>query len=200
MKKRRKYRGKSNGFGFVFPILSIIGIGSVIVFSSFYEKSWTYNWNGIRQQIRDSVKVAERGWVSSGTIGPGARTPKQLGRRIWLMNNATVPELLKLTEYPDGTIKTIAYEGLIRKPGSIDKAELIIGAIADTEYPIYFKTGCEAFQMNIGEYLVDFVLFIDDTDNSPPPPIEFINQFRLSEAEQEKILIAHRKTPSLWKK
>ena len=51
--------------------------------------------------------------------------------------------------------------------------------------------------MNISEYLVDFVLYIDD--KSPPPPFGFENKFGLSESERNKILVEYRKIPSLWK-
>ncbi len=174
-----------------------MGIGVLFVLSSFYEKSWTYNWNGISEQIRDSIKVAEYRGISSGIVGIDARKPNQFDRRHWIMKNATVPELLKLTEYPNGTIKTIAYEGLLRKEEFENKTELILKAISDNEYPILFQSGCVGTKMNISEYLIDFVLFIDD--KSPPPPIGFENNFGISKTERNKILVEYRKVPSRWK-
>ncbi|MDO5978570.1 hypothetical protein [Flavivirga spongiicola] len=181
----------------VFPILTIIGIGIVVVLSSFYEKSWTYNWNGIRQQIKDSVKVAEYGGISTGIVGYDARKPAQFDRRHWIMQNASESELLKLTVYPNGTIKTIAYEGLIKKLEFENKTNLILDAIADTEYHMYLQSGCTGTPMHIGEYLVDFVLQIDD--RSPPFAREKPN-YGLTKNDEEIILTEYRKVPSLWKK
>ena len=197
MKKTERHHEKRNRFSIFLPILAIIGIGILFAFSSFYEKSWSFNWNGIRNQIKDSIQVAEYGGISSGVVGIDARKPKQYDRRYWIMQNATKEELLKLTEYPNGTIKTIAYEGLIRKPGFMEKTDLILKAISDTKYPIEYQAGCVGTNMNIGEYLIDFVLYIDD--KSPPAPIGLENQFKISEIDRVKILKEYRKTPSLWK-
>lgn len=197
MNKRKRHIEKRNRFSMVFPILTIIGIGIVIVLSSFYEKSWTYNWNGIRQQIKDSVKVAEYGGISTGIVGYDACKPAQFDRRHWIMQNASESELLKLTAYPNGTIKTIAYEGLIKKLEFENKTNLILDAIADTEYHIYLRSGCTGTPMHIGEYLVDFVLQIDD--RSPPFAGEKPN-YGLTKNDEEIILTEYRKAPSLWKK
>src|SRR5690606_31557953 len=121
MRKTERHNKKRNRFSIVLPILTIIGIGILFAFSSFYEKSWSFNWNGIRNQIKDSVQIAENGGISSGVVGYGARKPKQFDRRHWIMQNATESELIKLTEYPNGTVKTIAYEGLIRKENFLKK-------------------------------------------------------------------------------
>ena len=197
MRNRSAHEAKENRFAIAFPLLTIISIGIIFVLSSFYEKSWSYNWNGISKQIKDSVQVAQYHGISSGWVGIAPQKPKQYDRRFWIMKNATASELLKLTEYPNGTIKTIAYEGLIRKPEFENKSELVLKAISDTEYPTYYRSGCGTTIMNIGEYLVDFVLFIDD--KSPPPPIGFENQFGLSESERNQILEEYRKVPGRWK-
>src|SRR5690606_40641268 len=109
MKEYRRHSEKRNLFIIVFPMLTIIGIGIVFVLSSFYEKSWTYNWNGIRQQIKDSVKVAETSGLSSGLVGIVPSRNQQYFRQVWIMENATKPELSKLTDYPNATVKAIAY-------------------------------------------------------------------------------------------
>jgi hypothetical protein len=197
MKTNKQHIQKRIRFSLVFPILTIIGTGIIVLLSSFYEKSWTYNWNGIRQQVKDSVKVAEYGGISSGIVGYDARKPSQFYRRYWIMKNATESELLKLTEYPNGTIKTIAYEGLIRKPEFENKYEIILKAISDTVYSTYYQSSCSETKMNISEYLVDLVLFIDE--KSPRPPIRFNNNFGLTEFERKKIMFEYRKVPSLWK-
>ena len=196
MRKTERHNKKRNRFSIVFPILSIIGIGIIAVLSSGYEKSWSYNWNGISDQVRDSIKVAEYGGISSGWVGIAPKKPKQYDRRFWIMKNASESELLKLTEYPNGTIKTIAYEGLIRKKDFDKKSELILKALDDNEFTIEYTSGCTGVPMRISEYLVDYVLFIDD--KSPPLPDGLYNQYNLSETEIEKIMVEYRKKPKLW--
>ena len=197
MRRSERHNKRRNRFSIVFPILTIIGIATLTAFSSFYEKSWSFNWNGINEQVRDSVKVAEFYGISNGGVGIANRKPKQYHRRHWIMNNATESDLLKLTEYPNGTIKTIAYEGLIRKPKSKNKTDYILKAIADNEYPIYFQAGCSGIEMTIGEYLIEFVLLIDD--DSPPLPSGFRNPYDFSDVDIEKIMAEYRKQPGLWK-
>ncbi len=196
MRKTERHNKKRNRFSIVFPILTIIGIGIVTVLSSGYEKSWSYNWNGISDQVRDSIKVAEYGGISSGWVGIAPKKPKQYDRRFWIMKNASESELLKLTEYPNGTIKTIAYEGLIRKKSFDKKSELILKALDDNEFTIEYASGCTGMPMRISEYLVDYVLFIND--KSPPLPDGLYNQYNLSGTEIEKIMVEYRKKPSLW--
>jgi len=179
------------------PIITIIGIGIITVLSSFYEKSWSYNWNEISVQIRDSVKLAEHRGISSGVVGYAGVKPKQFDRRYWIMQNATKSELLKLTNYPNATIKTIAYEGLLRKTNYTDKTKLVLKSIDDSEYPMIYQTGCTGIQMSIAEYLVEFVLYIDD--KSPPAPDGIRNRFGFSEADINAIMAEYRKKPSSWK-
>lgn len=107
------------------------------------------------------------------------------------MHHATESELLKLTEYPSGTVRAIAYEGLIRKKGFNQKTELILEAFRDTEYEVDYQSGCLGWRMTLGEYLMRNVLFIDD--QIPPPPSEFINDFGISEFDNGKILAEYRK-------
>ena len=197
MRNRRAHKDKGNHFAIAFPLLTIVAIGVIFVLSSFYEKSWSYNWDGISKQIKDSVQVAQYHGISSGWVGIAPQKPKQYDRRYWIMQNATVSELLELTEYPNGTIKTIAYEGLMRKPKWKNKTNYILKAIADNEYPIYFQAGCSGIEMTIGEYLIEFILLIDD--ESPPMPSGLKNPYGFSDVDIEKILVEYRKHPRLWK-
>ena len=193
MRKTERHNKKRNRFSIVFPILTIIGIGILFSFSSFYEKSWSYNWGGISEQIRDSVKVAQYGGISNGGVGISNRKPKQYDRRHWIMRNATESELLKLTDYPNGTIKTIAYEGLLRRKEFKDKTQLVLKSLKDNEYPMEYQMGCVGTGMYISEYLIDFVLYLDN--GGPPLPDGLRNRFRLAENDVDKIMSEYRKAP-----
>jgi len=177
----------------IFPLISIIGVGLLIIVALSYDRSWTFNWNGIRSQIKDSIEIAINDDISIGVIGYDARIPAQYYRRHWIMKNATENELENLTKYPNGTIRTIAYEGLLRRPNFENKSELIIRAISDTQYPIYFESGCTGNEMTIGKYLIDHILQIGQ--NGPPNPNR--NTYGLSEKELEGILMEFNQAPTL---
>lgn len=184
----RKFRNnnKRSRFSILFPILTIVGIGIITAFVTNYEPNWSYNWNGIRAEIKDSIQIAELRGITSGVGGMGVSTKSEVDRRRWIMRNATESELLKLTEFPNGTVKAIACEGLLRKKNFKNKVELISNAINDTIYSVYYQSGCLGDELDIGEYLVQKVLMIDD--QVPPFRPELITDFGLSKMEKQKIL------------
>jgi len=185
--RKTSFQNKSqNRFTISFPVLAIIAISTLIIFSSFYEKSWSYNWDGIRKQIKDSIEVAKFGGISSGAVGYYGRKPQQFDRRHWIMKNATESELLKLIDYPNATIKAIAYQGLIYKKDFTDKTNLVLRSFDEVDYPIEYGMGCVGTRMYISEYLIDFVLFIND--KRPPPPVIFRNRYQFSKEDIEKIM------------
>lgn len=182
MKKGRRNRNpKILNRAIVLPIGTLTIVGLIFFLSSAYEPSWTFNWQEIRPEIRDTVELIERyGSVTSGIVGYSGETPQQWHRRRWLMKNATEGELKKLIDYPSGTVKAIAYEGLIRKENS-DKYKLINQALNDTTTFFNYQSGCEGFAMMIGEYLVENVIPI--SDRVPPLPPEKVIEYNLSDAE-----------------
>ena len=175
-------------FAVSLPLLSIICIGILTILSSYYEKSWTYNWSGINPSIKDSIKVAKITGITSGIGGMGRSTMDEVERRLWIMKTATESELLRLTEYPSGAVKAIAYEGLIRNENFKDKANLIVEAINDKEYLVDYQMGCIGTRMEIGEYLMTFVL---EFDRKFYPPSES-RKFGITENEKERILAIYR--------
>jgi hypothetical protein len=191
--KNHRNNNKRNRFSIILPILTIIGIGIVIVLSSGYEKSWSYNWTEIRKEIKDSIQVSELRGITSGIGGMGVSTKNEVDRRRWIMKNATESELLKLTEYPNGNVKAIAYEGLLRKKEFSERTELTLRAIKDTIYLVDYQSGCIGWSREIGEYLVQDVLMIDD--QIPPFPPEMQTGIGFTELDKEKILTEYKKRP-----
>ena len=186
MKINRRKNNKQNQLSILLPILTIIGIGFIVVLTSGYEKSWEFSQSGIERNIKDSISIYENQSISSGVGGNGRAMPEEIKSRIWIMKNATKSELLKLTEFPNGNIKAIAYEGLLRKKEFTNKNELILKAIKDTLYSVYYQSGCNGWEMEIGEYLVQNVLMIDD--RIEPFSHKLITDFGFSEFEKQKIL------------
>jgi len=161
--------------------------------SSSYHEAWFYSWDGVRKEIKDSILDYEYRYLSitSGVGGNGRSTRNEVKKRHWIMKHATESELQKLTEYPWGNIKAIAYEGLLRKKAVDQKYQLVLDAINDRKYPVYYQSGCEGSVMEIGTYLIYYVLGIDD-DLPLPPPREIL-RFGLTESDRQIILAEYHK-------
>ena len=165
----------------VLPISTLGGVVLIFFLSFGCESVNFFNWQGIRPEIRDTVKLIEQyGSVTSKAVGPAGKTPRQWYRRKWLMKNATESELRKLIDYPSGVVKATAYEGLIRKPDS-DKYQLLNEALSDTTTFFYYEFGCGGSLMMIGEYLVENVVPI--SDRLPPLPRGKAVECNLSDTE-----------------
>jgi hypothetical protein len=180
---RRNKNPKILNRAIALPIGTLAIVGLIFFLSSAYEPNWTFNWEKIRPEIRDTVKLIEDyGSVTIGVVGINAKTPQQWHRRRWLMKNASIEELTRLIDYPNGSVKTTAYEGLIRKSNS-DKYELMYQALNDTTTFFNYQSGCVGFPKMIGEYLAENVIPI--SDRIPPLPPERMVNYNLTE---EKIL------------
>lgn len=198
MNRFERHRKKYNRFSIAMPIMTIIAVGILISLSSFYEKSWSFDWSDIRVQVKDSVMAAkEDGFISSGVIGYAAQRPLQYDRRIWIMENANEAELQKLINYPDGTVKAIAYEGLLRNPEYKNKSALLINSFKEIEYPISYRSGCLGNNIYISKYLIENVLFLENS--GPPIPKRIRNPFKLTKKDIKKILVEYKKNPNLSK-
>ncbi|GGZ94726.1 hypothetical protein [Algibacter mikhailovii] len=188
MTKRRNDHKRSR-FPILFPILTILGIGIFAVLTSGFDKSWLHNWNDVSKSIKDSVLVAKNIGYTGGT-GPNGRSMEKYAQtRLWIMNSATNSELLNLTKYPNGTVKAIGYEGLIKKIDFNEKTNLILKSIEDKEFKIFYSMGCEGFEIEISEYLMRFIL----TDDNHLPPIEpeLKIDYGLSRDDKVKIMTAY---------
>jgi hypothetical protein len=193
-----KYRNKNIQIQIfiVFQILTIIGLAYFFVFSSFYQASWLYNWNGIRKFIKDSIKIYEYTPISSSVGSYNIAIKEEVKTRKWIIEKATVKELERLTEYPNGNVKAIAYEGLIRREKYNHKKELILKAIKDTFYPVYYHTGCcENLCFNISEYIIHYIMIIDPKIPKPSNENEFVKDIGLTELDKNEILIEFYNSP-----
>ena len=173
-------------FSLLLPVVSIAIIGSSLYFGIAYEPDWTYDWEGIRTEIRDSTRlVAERDFISNGVVGNSGRTPLQFYRRKWIMKNATIEVLSRLTKYPNGTVKAMAYEGLIRSSDGLE-FELVMSALNERSDLVYYMSGCEEETMLIGEYLVN-TLFRDELKIPGPLPPPRSNIYEFSPEEKREL-------------
>lgn len=193
MKSKRRNNNSRSGYSIWFPIITIIGIGVLSAFTSNYREQWFYNWDGIRESIKDSILVYEYRSITSGIGGMGRSTEKEVESRKWVMEYASVNELDKLTKFPRGTIKAIAYEGLHQKKEYLNKTELVLKAINDTIHKVSYQSGCIGWEMEIGEYLVNYVLNVNN--EFPPLPPGQAYKHNLSNDDIKIILSEFKKRP-----
>ena len=192
MKRTRRHNNKRR-FAFAFPIITIVGISIISLCTSGYEKAWFFDWNGINVVVKDSISAYKYNSISSGVGGNGRDLSYEVKKRIWIMTHASQDELIKLTDFPSGNIKAIAYEGLIRKRSFNKKTEYILKAIRDTTDLVYYQVGCIGTAMSLNKYVSHYVLNI--AEGYPPFPPESRLSMELSEIDKEKIISESRKYP-----
>jgi len=143
-----------------FPMVIILFFTIFILITNQLWSSWTFNWDCIRPELRDSIKMSTTGFISSSSYGNGERRMRELDRREWIIKEALVHELKCLTEFENGNVKAIAYEGLIRRNGLANKTEMALKAVNDTAYKIHVSGWTR--EISIGEYIVYCVLKLGD--------------------------------------
>ncbi len=92
--------------------------------------------------------------------------------------------MLKLTDYPSGNVKAIAYEGLIRKQ-NINVFPLLKKSLNDTLTFVYFNSGCFVNTHMLSDYLFSHLTNLND--DAPP----MINSLEINlKAVQKNEIIA----------
>ncbi|VXA97440.1 conserved hypothetical protein [Flavobacterium sp. 9AF] len=184
--KIRKIRKKS--FLYFYLSVPILLLLTIFLISFSYEKSWSYNWEGIRENLKDSISLYRTNSITSGVGENGSDFSFEVERRNWIMKYATIKELEKLSLYPDGTIKAIAYEGLLRNKLYFKKYDLILKILNDEDIVAY-QSGCLGYTISLRDYFMDYVLQLN-----PERSFEFTTNlgFGLSDEEKYKIIAEYK--------
>lgn len=175
----------------VFVFLIIILLAFLSIFSSSKKASWDFDWSGIRTEIRDSITSIEKkggGFVSEGGC-KGFQRKKDVKVFFFSVKDA---ELKKLLHYPDGFIKAMSYEALIRK-GENNTFDLMKRAFNDTIAYLDIRSGCTSRDYLIGEYLIENVLYMGDDFPPPPRNISYIETLANDEIDSLLLLNNERK-------
>ncbi len=175
----------------LFPTITFVLVGLLLLISQFYildTPSWTFNWTGIRPEIRDSVKL-DRGDYFGRYVCDNFYNRHCLqyqNRREWVMQNATNQELVKLMNHPEPIIKAMAHEGLLRKENT-DHYWILESSFIDTT-TFLFTTNGHDLPMLIGDYLIERVLCVSDRIPMPAPSNQRPLSSNLTDEELIKIL------------
>lgn len=191
MKMNLRHTNRGIRLSTLFPILTIVGVGLLMLLASSYEPKWLFNWKGIRKEIKESILLVEMHGITSGIGGNGASNQNEVERRNLIMATATTAELTQLLQYPNGSVRATAYEGLLKRDDFGEKADLIFQAINDTSFFISYHSGCFVWNRGIREYIVHDVLMMDN--QVPPMAMNSMNRVELTQTDIDKILVAFRK-------
>jgi hypothetical protein len=139
------------------PLFSLGIVFLLLLFTFSHSYVNNFNWNGIRANVKDSIIAFEKhGSITSKYVGYAGKTPPQWYRQNWLNENLTEKELSKLTEYPNGSVKGIAYWNLLKNE-KVSKKELFEKALNDTLAFVHYQNGCLGTGFMLGEFVVSFV-------------------------------------------
>ena len=186
MNNERRKRNVDSQFYLSVPLLIIV---TIFIVSFSYEESWSYSWEGIRENVKDSIGLYEKQSITSGIGGNGENYSFEVKRRQWIMNYATIDEFKKLTKYPDGTIKAIAYQGLLRKEFYPQKKELILQIFKEEKSWVAYQSGCFGYTLKLKDYFMTYVLKL----NLKHPPFRESFDFGLTEKEKKEITLEYEK-------
>ncbi len=143
----------------IYISIIIIFIVGVLLFISFsYSKKRSFNLEGIRTEIKDSIKKIDKcGKIVSNAVGIFRITPSQWYTQQWILQNASREEFLKLTDYPSGAVKAIAYEGLLRDKKFEGKIDLINKSLNDTLTFVFYQCGCIETGLMLSDYVINHI-------------------------------------------
>ena len=157
---KRKYirKHQSNRFNLIklLPLSSVLLLLFLFGFSNSYHKSWTFDWSGIRQEVKDTIlKIKEFDSYSFGLRGLGRIEEYQINRQKWIKKNAFNSELLQLIDYPNGVVKVVSYETLLKRDKKL-KYFLLKKSLNDTLTFIHYQMGCFGRAYTLSEFLTNF--------------------------------------------
>jgi len=174
------------------PVFTIAAVSFTLYFSEAYHPSWNYDWQGIRPEVRNTVYLLEDQWaIFSYLVGYAAQTTPQWYRQRWFMKNATTKELQKLISYPNSIVKTLSYEGLLRRKPK-DHFNILSEIMRDTTR-IDYLSGCIGNNIAMNEYLVEYRFFLGIIATTPPPPPGLRLGINLSEEEIKELKTIYQK-------
>ncbi|RXP52473.1 hypothetical protein EC396_11225 [Lutibacter sp. HS1-25] len=148
-----------------------------------YTEKWSYDWKGIRPQIKDSIiELDKYGELTSKSVGVAGITPQQWHRQNWIIENSKESELLKLTDFPSGTVKGIAYEGLLKKD-YLKQYDLFKKVLNDTLTFVHYQSGCFSNGFMLSDYIISYKTIIENPELNQNP----IN-INLTDSEKKEII------------
>ncbi len=186
MKKKlftRKKTRQKNAFIYL-PIVTLLLVGTLYYLSLSYSPKWNFKWEGIRKEVKDSIIALDvYGEIAFDNRTQSGRKIQQFYRQKWILKNANNKELLKLLEYPSGTVKAMAYQGLVHSP-KVKKYPLFKKSLNDTLTFVFYQSGCTGSGVMLSEYVINFISRL----SNEVPPILNPPKIDITSEEKKEIL------------
>ena len=168
MRQQKYFTSNSFQINFYLPVFTIVAVSFIFYFSKAYHPKSNFNWQGVSAEVRDTVLVLEEQWAIYGyLVGYSAKTTPAWYRQNWFLKNATTIELQKLSTYPNPVVKTLAYEGLLRR--NKQNAFPILKKILSDTTTVDYLSGCIGTTMAMNEYLVEYRFHLGLIATTLPP-------------------------------
>lgn len=158
IRKKRNRPKQKNVLVYIPTLVCLCLVFVFLIFQSFFIKSWNFNWHGIHLELRDNVKYLEGGYWTTSHFDDYEQYQKDLVARKYLLNNSSNTELEILADYPDAVIRTLAYNGLVRREIP-NKVKWIEKALNDTCDFVILSMGCRDHVTTISEMLFDYYVY-----------------------------------------
>jgi hypothetical protein len=158
-RKKKRAHHKMN----IFPLVSLFFIGALFVLSTSYSEKWIFKWQGIRTEIKDSIQALDKYGVLTSKFVVHGRASNQWHRQNWLQKTIHTHELIKLTEYPSGTVKGFAYSELMRI-SEIEKYPLYKEILNDTLSFVLYSPGHSTANFMLSEFTLQYTLNFENLD------------------------------------
>lgn len=144
-------------YTFIFLVVVLL----LIIIPGFYKDNNAltdrahFDWKGVRPEIRDSIlKLDQYGSLMRDENENDPEVSQQCHRQQWILENASESELHILTGFPSGTVKGLAYEGLLSDTNGA-QYELLVEVLNDTLSFIRCEAVCNGKMIMLSDYVIN---------------------------------------------
>lgn len=167
-------------------MLSIIALAIVVVASIKNNNRSDFHWNGISENVKDSVIRLEDEIYIVGRAGTLNKT-KQKELQKWVIENSSMEMLQRLTNYPNSMVAITAYEGLISSTTGKERIEFIKEGLKKNHQKVFYTDGHYGDATTLDSFLIWEVLRIQ-LPSQPPIPDEVANYYELNDYDLSEII------------
>lgn len=146
-----------------------------------------YDYSSYPAPYLDTIKaIAHYNHLSSGKRGYGDAGLRIFRRTSWLINHLSTSELLSLVDFPNPTVKAVAFEGLYRRKYPNLFQVLLDFLTLEQDY-IFYSSGCVSWQLHLSQYCFSYIMRYHPNNTSPLPPSPF--KYDALTADEQAIII-----------
>lgn len=156
-----------------------------------------YDYSNYPAVYLDTIKaIAHHNRLSSSQRGYGDAGLRIFRRTSWLINHLSTPELLSLVNFPNPTVKAVAFEGLYRRKHP-NLFQILLHFLTLEQDYISYSSGCISWRLHLSQYCFSYIMKYYPNNGPALPPSSFDYE-ALTTSEQAMILKELEKYGSYW--